>query len=270
MKTIRHGILTFLLILSDYTILDAQVAGISASKLGAFNAGTVTHRGMEFEPSAFVSWSAKSWSAGRIPTERYKNTDSLDMWMESGLRFTYGAVNKLEIGCYLPFDFSSLSVGSKLQVMETENFGIAALAGINIPKLGETISLNEHSIECAPLFAGGLALSARLSEKVSFDLNTQVQTALKPTLENHSMDLFVLLDAGYFFKKGYQAVAELWYSHSSYEHKDLNNDVLIFNLGVTIETAKNYILVVNTPVPLTGKNGDISYGIGFALTILLE
>jgi len=46
--------------------------------------------------------------------------------------------------------------------------------------------------------------------------------------------------------------------------------LLSLNAGITIERAENFIVVLNTPIDVLGKNIEKFIGFGFALTILIE
>lgn len=93
---------------------------------------------------------------------KYESDDSLDIDLESGFRFTYGISDKIEAGCYMPLDFSSISLSSKINFLNTNYLGLAGLAGINFPLTGETISLINDSYNCTPLLATGLAVSSHI------------------------------------------------------------------------------------------------------------
>ncbi len=78
---------TFILVIAILSLfsLKAQIGGLSASKLSAYNAGTVEKFKSEIEPNLGI----------------FGTNDSLNIWTISkftGLRFTYGAATKLETG----------------------------------------------------------------------------------------------------------------------------------------------------------------------------
>ncbi len=52
--------------------------------------------------------------------------------------------------------------------------------------------------------------------------------------------------------------------------KNKNGYRLTLNVGMTIERAKNFILVLNAPFDIAGKSTEKIYGAGFALTILIN
>ena len=61
----------------------------------------------------------------------------------------------------------------------------------------------------------------------------------------------------------------------NYFYKDLddsNNSSQLFTLnpGIAIEKAENFILVINSPFDLFGKNEYKTVGFGLALTIILD
>jgi hypothetical protein len=250
--------------------LSAQVTGVAASKLGAYNAESIGARNFEFEPAFFLGYVARTWNTDRIVQPVYENTDTADLTLDAGFRFTYGIGSRLEAGCYLPMDLSSLSLASKFLFLASDKYDLSGILGINILGLGEARPRQMRSYEQSTLLAGGIAFSWQGNDKFSLDANAQVQKTLAPTFGDHRYDLFLTADAGYYIKPGIQFIAELNYSASNFYETSLSNDCLILNTGLTIETAENFIIVLNTPLPLLGKNTDIQYGLGFALTVMLE
>jgi hypothetical protein len=57
---------------------------------------------------------------------------------------------------------------------------------------------------------------------------------------------------------------------SNYNTNDYNSYRLTINPGLTIEQAKNFILVLNFPYDTIGKNTNKSIGIAMALTIMIN
>ena len=59
-----------------------------------------------------------------------------------------------------------------------------------------------------------------------------------------------------------------FYKESNIE--DNNAHLFTVNPGIAIEKAENFILVLNAPIDLFGKNEYQSIGFGLALTIILD
>lgn len=60
------------------------------------------------------------------------------------------------------------------------------------------------------------------------------------------------------------------YNYQAYENSDNNSHLLALNTGLAIERAKHFILVLNAPFDILGKNEYQTRGFGMALTILLD
>ena len=57
---------------------------------------------------------------------------------------------------------------------------------------------------------------------------------------------------------------------NKFSKKELDHDHLLLNLGLTIETAHQFIIVINSPICLLGKNEDCLVGFSYALTLTFK
>jgi len=255
--------------------VSAQVSGISASKLATYNASVVGHKTIEFEPAFGSLFSTKFFNENGGVEEKFENSDSISNESELGFRMTYGVVEGLEIGVYVPTGAESFSLGAKYNFLSKNKYGIAAILGYNMV-LNNTRSKENVLYEESDLLAGGLAATLRFSEKFSIDIDGQCQLSTVNTSKDHEIDLFFDLDIGYYIVPWLQPVLGTNFGHGSFNMLDPltneNMDVGSFdlNFGMTIEPAEQFLIVLNSPLTLAGKNTDKTYGFGFALTVTLE
>jgi hypothetical protein len=267
---LRKLILLCILSLLTGIQVQAQVAGISASKLITYNAYTMARNHLEIEPS--FSWMS-SRSAFNDHGSRYfysANHDSLITSRAFFLRGTLSPFKNLEIGTFVTSDLSSLSVGLKYMFFDNKRFAASFIYGANwsglysdhqkpglIPKPDTRIAA----------FAGGFALTRQYSENLSWDTDLQYQTSFSG---GHSFqnDYFVNSELGYYvFNHQLQLIGGFAYHYQNTKNIGQEGYSLVFNPGVTIETGKSYIIVLYAPVSLLGKNMPIYRGINLAFTL---
>ena len=84
---------------------------------------------------------------------------------------------------------------------------------------------------------------------------------------HYQQDYFINTDLGYYIINKIQLVSGF---NFSFTDGDITQYQLIFNPGVTIEKANNFILVMQLPYAVSGKNTYQSSGFGMALTIMID
>ncbi len=228
----------------------SQTAGISASKLSAVNATTVLEDKIEFEPSFGFS---------------VFMTDSLPVYSDLGFRFTYGLTSKTEMGIVIPVSLNTLNWGIKYNAVNFKQYSVVFIAGFQ----NSLNSDNQSQEKTASLFysySGGAAFTYLVSEKVSIDFTGQLQG--KFHYSHQDLTVFLNSEAGYFITDGLQLVTGICYN-KDFTHKQYAENIII-NSGVTLENAKNFILVLNFPYKLKNKNSPASIGFALALTMLIE
>jgi len=260
MKTALIITLNYLLLLNTLT---AQVSGISASKLSAINTETIPVNSFEFEPSFLVGFSSKYWNNNSSILDSFPKRDSLETISQLNFRFTYGLIDNLEVGFSIPGDASSLSVGTKFKIFKKNKNSVALITGFNTPLGNKTyrISNKVNSInELDNSLAMGIVYSKEFTENLSLDLNLEYQTHLNSS-KNYS-DFFINTDLGYYINK-IQLILGLYYASNSNVQ---NSNKFTINIGTTIERNDDFILVLNFPIDVYGKNAKQIYGFGFAFT----
>lgn len=249
---------------------EAQVAGISASKLATYNAYTIERYHLEIEPS--FSWMS-SRSAFNDHGSRYfysANHDSLITSRALFLRGTYSPFKNLEIGTFITSDLSSLSVGLKYLFFNNKKFAASFIYGANWTGLYSPVLKPGFVPEPdtrVSAYVGGFALTRQFSENLSWDTDLQYQNSFSG---DHSFqnDYFVDSELGYYvFNHQLQLIGGFSYHYQDIKTANQDAYSLVFHPGVTIETGKSYIIVLYVPIALAGKNMGIYHGINLAFTL---
>ncbi len=265
-----------LMVLSAVNIF-GQVSGISASKLSNYCTDPVPQNTFEFEPSIYINFSEGYYISSSRFNSFLPGKDSLNTASDLFFRFTYGAAKNLEIGFTVPSSMSNIGFGAKYKIPYSfdKNTSFGALAGLNLPLGNRGYRLSGKS-DVSELFtygvAGGLIISHFFTDDFSVDINAVAQKNFPSCTASdfNSSGIFAGADFGYYFVKGIQAIIGFNYSALSFNAPDLDQSSLLLNAGVTIERAKDFIIVLNTPVTIFGENVDKTYGFGFALTTALH
>lgn len=254
------------LFLSASLNIKAQTGGLSASKLATLCAGTVPAKTIEFEPAFAVFFSDKMWNKSRKLEPVFAQSDSIAINSAFGFRFTYGFFENFEAGISLPVNFESFSLGIKYKLpWKVKMFNLGLLAGVNMNLgnkrvYGKIKFVNQHLS-----FPLGIVLSYHNGKKFGFDTDVQYQFSAN----NKINDLFINADIGYYITENIQPVIGLNYVSNNFKENKLCSDLMIINPGITIENAKNFILVISFPYGILGKNVMKPNGISFALTVLI-
>ncbi len=254
-----------------------QIAGVSASKLLNVCTDPVPPKTIEFEPSVAVGFSKGFYNSDSKFNSYLKNQDSLNVASNLSFRFTYGVMKNLEIGFLVPASMNDICIGAKYKFpfsfKKSTTFG--ALAGVNLPlgNKGYRLSENKNNGELFTYgIAGGVIISHFFTKDFSVDFNAVTQKNF-PSATNKDFNtsaFFAGADFGYYFIKGIQAIIGFNYSSFDFNDENLRRYSFVLDFGFTIEQAKNFLLVLNTPVTIAGKNIDKTFGFGFALTTTID
>ena len=109
-----------------------------------------------------------------------------------------------------------------------------------------------------------------ISNRISVDFDAQYQKHSQLTSLGHYQGFYMNSDIGYYLMDNVNFIMGLNYNFQSYDEQIDNAHLLTLNTGVAIEKAKNFILVLNAPFDLFGKNEYQTKGFGLALTIMLN
>ena len=251
------------------TCVKAQTGGVSASKLATVSALPVPQRKIEFEPSLAVSYFSQYYNTSRELISYFEDNDSINIESEMSMRFTYGLNESTEVGMFLPVDADNISIGAKYQFLDLKNISIAALAGVNL-NINSSVPKGKRKYEESDLMSTGLVVTWQLNDKFSVDMDGQYQFTLNKTTDQHKYDGFLDIDAGYYVFSWLQPILGLNYRISDFLVCTTDIFTTVLNAGFTIEPAEQFLMVINAPIMLGGKNTDRIFGFGFALTITLE
>ncbi len=248
----------------------SQIGGISATKLATFGTTLVNKTEIEFEPAFSFGKQSKYWNKTGDLEPIFTNPDSVNFSSEYGFRFSYGALNSLEIGLYTPFNLSVINWGLKYRLPFGDNLTYAIIAGANTPIGNSNYDRKHRNLESASSIVGGIVLSNEFSDKLSIDFNTQYQTYIQAVPEKSINDIFVNFDAGFYITEKMQTIIGVNYFYSSFENSDNNISLFTLNPGIVVERAENFAIVMSLPIDLQGKNIEKSTGFTFALCIILN
>ncbi len=170
----------------------------------------------------------------------------------------------------MPIDVSTISYGMKYKLPFENKFSLGLLSGFNFPLGNQIISKKNHAFENTPSFVGGIVTTYEFSDKFSIDADAQYQEYFENVMDGYQNDFFLNTDIGYFVLPGIQLVTGLNYATTNFENTDFNSNLLNLNLGITLERAENFIIVLNSPINLMGQNTLKTNGFGFALTIMID
>lgn len=230
------------------TISFGQIGGISASKLIVYNAQVVPEKIIEFEPSFALAHSKNFYTVdGTV-------LNYPEFWENGfGFRFTYGLFRNLETGFSVNSDASDVRYGFKYNFLNYNKLSVAALAGTNL------ILTNNWFLE----YVFGSAITLNFSDNFSSDFSVQY-------LINNKMPVNTMF---YAFETGYylgdiQLILGLNYKTGV--SKYFIDDNLFITPGFTLETGKNFILVVAAPFSVYGKADYKTAGFNVALTISIN
>ena len=249
MNNIKFATAFILIILfSQYAF--SQTGGISASKLVVINTETVPANKIEFEPAFNIL---------------IQNSDSLRTSSDFGFRFTYGLNNKTEIGISLPVNMQAISWGVKYNLANFNRLSFGMIAGIE----NALIVNNSKELKTSTFFnsyTGGIVSSYQINDKLSIDFDGQIENHFHYSKQD--FNLFLNSEIGYFITDGLQLVSGIQYGNNPLTEIHENN--LTLNSGMTVEKAKNFILVLNFPYQFKSKQLSSAFGFALALTILID
>jgi len=245
--------------------LKAQVGGISASKLTTICTETVSANNIEFEPSFYFNSSSMAWNDAGKKQSIFSDADSSQIKSGFAFRFSYGLTKNLETGVTVSNNMAMANWGFKYHFFNKKKTSLALIGGINTPLGNRTTDKNNKSTE--NVLAGGLVITHHFSEKFGMDADIQYQRHLFEQAGHHHQDFFFNTDLGYYIIDKIQLVSGFNFSSTD---GNITQYQLTFNPGITVEKADNFILVMQFPYTVLGKNTYQSFGFGMALTIMID
>ncbi len=257
-------ILLFIILISSQLGI-GQIAGISGSKISAFSYDPIPN--LEFEPTFNITRSNTFWDEN---SDRFEDLDSITIASSLCWRITYGFMENLEVGFSVPSDFSTGGLGIKAYLYGGDIFHLSAMAGTNIALGNRTYDKNNPSPDDLSSFGLGLVGSLVFNEKQSIDINFQTQDYFKNDVKG-------IPTSAYFFNADYgirrlndNLLLILGSGFQYYKTENIEQSKWTLYPGISIEFAKNYLIVINTSFDFAGKNIEKQSGFSLSLTTIWE
>jgi hypothetical protein len=248
---------------------NAQIGGLSASKISSMTVDCVDHHKLEFEPGFAHARASKYWDNDGNLKNIYSTGDSTRLITGMWFRFTYGLWDKLEIGATVSNDLAVMQLGMRYVITQKEKAGLAAIAGVNIPFGNRTVDQRIRATGNLMQVGFGLVGTYNFNENFSVDMTGQYVFFTKESADHDRGGVYLNADAGYyFFNHTFQLIGGLGYH--SITNDIGNHQTLTVYPGVTIETGKSYILVLTFPFDIYGKREAQNYGFSLALTLTFD
>lgn len=229
----------------------------------------VGHHNVEFEPTVFHVIAKKKWDHNGHLVDLYSSSDSVFKNTGLAFRFTYGLWDKFEIGGSISTDLALTNLGAKYKFWSNDIMGFAAVVGANIPLGNKTIDKTIRLAENLTSLGGGIIYSLIFSENLSMDATAQYLFFAEKTEDNHKGSYYINADVGYFvFQQQLQLIGGFGYQSSSFDN--FTSSTLTMYPGVTVQTGQRYVMILQAPFDITGKNALKNAGFAFSLTITID
>ena len=184
-------------------------------------------------------------------------------------RFTYGLWDKLEVGGSISTDLQMSNWGARYIAYSNKKVGLAIIAGANIPFGNKVVDKTIRLADNLTSMGGGVVMSTQFTDNLSLDVNAQYMAFVKTTNENHKGSYYFNADLGYYiFKHQLQLIAGMGYQQSEFDA--FTSRTFTVYPGITVETGKNYIIVVSAPFDIYGSNSIKNSAFAVALTLTFD
>jgi len=264
-KMLSKKYLLFTIILFFAHFSFAQIGGISASKISAFNYIPVPFETVEFEPTTNIFQSNSIF-------DNDGNTISLDTpSISSSLnwRITYGLTENIEVGLTFPSSMQGANTSIKAYLWGQGIFHLGAMAGLYFPWGNRNYDKNNPTSNDIGNYGLGLVGSLEWDARNSTDINIQFQNNFKDHTQLPTNSYFINADHGWYSKNG----KVLWIFGSGYQYGKVNDQVQSkFTLypGFAWEFPETFLIVIATSFDISGKNTSKNIGFGMSLTTSLK
>lgn len=248
----------------------AQVTGISASKLVAYDATIVPKYTLEVEPSFSYLYSHQLFNNNSHLQPLNIADDSSFVMNNFYMRFTLGLGKNLEVGTFINADMSSFSFGAKYRLFQHKKSGLVLLAGTTFSRQSDWVYRTAGFYGKTLSLAGGFAFTQQFFSRLSWDTDLQYQNIMS---RNKSItdNLFLDSELGYYvYDHRLQIIGGLSFNYNNHKLDQHDTYRLTFNPGITIETGKSYIIVIYFPIDLLGNEIERTYGFSLAFTLGID
>ncbi|MCK5846988.1 MAG: hypothetical protein KAG84_06090 [Bacteroidales bacterium] len=263
----KQGVIIIFIVISSHVY--AQIGGLSASKISSLTVDVVDHNNIEFEPSFTFAKSYRYWDSSGNINNLFSTSDSVNHVSGMNFRFTYGLFNKVEFGLSVSSTLDVAKVGVRYILFQKEKFGIAAIAGFNIP-MGNSVVDQSIRATSSIMNAGfGFVGHYAFNDKLSIDITTQYTHFLKKTVDNNVGGLYINSDIGYYvFNNKLMLITGLGFINVA--NNAGNHQVMTVYPGISIEPGGDFLIVITVPFDVMGKNENKNVGFNFALTLTFD
>jgi len=265
--------------------IEAQITGISATKLSAINAFPVPQRVAEFEPTFGLCRTSGGWG------ERgFRGSDTISVSGNINWRLSYGLLDNFEIGFNVLSDASFGNFTMKSKVLERGDFALGIMGGLGMPLGERTYAHSDPSIDDVSNYGIGLAMSYEMDSLASVDFSVQYQDYFRDVFQTTIIDpipgpfpmpvqtrtdrltgstFFLNADMGsYVIADGLLTVLGVGYQSSVID--DLWSANLFFEAGVSLEFISSYAVVLAMTHSVWGRNSEKTTMVGLSFTTVWE
>lgn len=247
----------------------SQIAGISNDKLVVVNPGVIGTKTFEFEPSFGYLWSTKTFDQDGKLVSLKPQGDSTLVLQALAFRFTYGFTKNFEIGSLITSNLNTFSLGIKYTFLDKEKAVMGAFLGTTFSNESDLVFRNTGIFGKTASVVGGLAFMAKFSEKLSLDIDLQYQNVFDGS-QSYTDDIFSAAEIGYRFPKNVQLIGGFNFRYNHFKVDRPDAWMLTFNPGITVNPGETFVMILNVPFDLVGRNMDRFNGFTFTLTITLK
>jgi len=249
----------------------AQIAGVSNDKLAVVGPESIGTRTMEFEPGFGYIWAKKSFDGNGKLISLNPENDSIQVLQALAFRFTYGFAKNFEIGTVVTSTLDVFALGIKYTFVNKDKFLAGAFLGTNFNNESDIVFRNTGIFGKTASIVGGLAFMNRFgeSQRLSLDYDVQYQNTFDKN-NSWSDDIFAAAELGYMFKNAVQLITGFKYQFHNYKNGDPDSWLLTLNTGITTKPGKMFVLIVNIPIDIAGRNTNRFNGFQIVLTIGLD
>lgn len=247
----------------------SQIGGVSNDKLVVVNPGSIATRSFEFEPGFGYIWSTKAFDNNGNLIDFKPGGDSIQVLQALAFRFTYGFAKNFEIGTTITSDLNTFILGIKYTFLEKEKILMGAFFGTTFSNESDFVFRNTGIFGKTASVVGGLAFMASFSERLSMDIDLQYQNVFD-NKKSYSDDIFSAAEIGYRFPKHVQLIGGFNFRYNHFKTDNPDTWLLTFNPGITVKPGESFVMILNVPFDLMGRNTDRFNGFTFTLTITLK
>jgi len=235
-----------LLILISVNLMNAQISGISNTKLLVPNAATLNKGHFDFELS-FSVFSANSHfnSDGDL-----SNLSNSEIVSNVSFRITLGVMDNLELGTAFSTGMEDVFIGSKFTAFKNDNTALAVIAGGSLPagNFSETEPTENYVSKYS--YTTGAIISHKIANYLSLDGVLSYSKINGSTDFNHLFSYGVSL--GYFLAGTFQVITEL-NGYTTFNGNFHSNKISI-TPGFTYQFSQYLLLVFGIQNDIWGNN----------------